>query len=205
MSATQPNTSPISLLCVDDDIWILDALKKYFDHEPDIALHTSTSAVEALNLLSSRHFDAVICDYSMPNMDGIALLREIRSRGNDAIFIIFTGRRLAHVAIETLNSGGDYYLQKGVDIISELPKVVGYIRSHRNNDPAGDISPTTDNPFHRLVENQFDPVCCFDRDGEIRYANKSFKRDIAPEIREGEVSDFFHPYRKMSVKGSSYI
>ena len=71
MSATQPNTSPISLLCVDDDIWIPDPLKKYFEHKSDIALHTSTSTVEALNLLSSRHFDAVIYDYSMPDMDGI--------------------------------------------------------------------------------------------------------------------------------------
>ncbi|MDO9327000.1 MAG: PAS domain-containing protein, partial [Methanoregula sp.] len=191
MSLTQPNPAPISLLCVDDDIWILDALKKYFDHEPDIALQTSTSSMEALDLLNYQHFDAIICDYSMPDMDGIALLREIRSRGDNAIFIIFTGRRLAHVAIETLNSGGDYYLQKGVDVISELPKVVRYIRRHQNHVPVPEIPPPSDNPFHVLVENQFDPVCCFDKDGQIQYTNRLFKRDIESGKAEGEANDFF--------------
>ena len=66
----------------------------------------------------------------MPNVGGIALLLEIRFRGNNAIFIIFIGLRLAHVTIETQDSGGKYYPLKGVVIISELPKVVDYIRSH---------------------------------------------------------------------------
>ncbi|MDP3565402.1 MAG: response regulator, partial [Methanoregula sp.] len=178
MSQIQQNPAPISLLCVDDDIWILDALKKYFEHEPDIVLKTSSSAMEALDLLNSQHFDAIICDYSMPDMDGVALLREIRSRGDNAVFIIFTGRRLAHVAIETLNSGGNYYLQKGVDVLSEMPKVVGYIRNHLNSEPTPYISPHSDSPYHSLVENQFDPVCCFDKDGQYRYTNRSYKRDI---------------------------
>ncbi len=191
MSITQPNSSPISLLCVDDDIWILDALKKYFDHEPDITLQTSTSAMDALDLLNSQHFDAIICDYSMPDMDGISLLREIRSRGDNAIFIIFTGRRLAHVAIETLNSGGNYYLQKGADVLAEIPKVVGYIRKHRNNGTAAAITPRTDSPYHSLVENLFDPVCCFDKDGQYRYTNRSFNRDIGTGTTQGGVTGFY--------------
>lgn len=191
MSLTQTNPAIISLLCVDDDIWILDALKKYFAHEADIAFQTSTSAIEALDLLDSQHFDAIICDYSMPDMDGIALLREIRSRGDNAIFIIFTGRRLAHVAIDTLNSGGNYYLQKSVDVLSELPKVMGYIRSHRNKEPEPALPLQSDNPFHILIEHQFDPVCCFDRDGQIRYTNRSFKRDIEPGNVKSEINCFF--------------
>ena len=191
MSITQQNSAPITLLCVDDDIWVLDALKKYFEQETDIALQTSTSAMEALDLLNSQHFDAIICDYSMPDMDGVSLLREIRSRGDNAIFIIFTGRRLAHVAIETLNSGGNYYLQKGIDVLSEMPKVVGYIRSHVNSEHATCIPPHSDSPYQSLVENQFDPVCCFDKDGQYLYTNRSYKRDIESGKTEGEGKGFF--------------
>lgn len=191
MSITQPNSASISLLCVDDDIWILDALKKYFDQDPDIALQTSTSAMDALDLLNSQHFDAIICDYSMPDMDGIALLREIRSRGDNAIFIIFTGRRLAHVAIETLNSGGNYYLQKGVDVLHEMPKVVGYIKNHLNSGHTTYTQPRSDNPYQSLVENQFEPVCCFDKDGKYRYTNRSYKRDIESGKADGEGTGFF--------------
>ena len=189
MSETQQNPVQISLLCVDDDIWILDAIKKYFDHEPDITLRTSSSAMEALDLLNSQHFDAIICDYSMPDMNGVALLQEIRSRGDNAIFIIFTGRRLAHVAIETLNSGGNYYLQKGIDVLSEMPKVVGYIRSHLPVEHASDTSAASDIPHSSLVENQFNPVCSFDKDGRYRYTNRAYKRDI--ESGEREDADFF--------------
>lgn len=147
--------------------------------------------MEALDLLNSQHFDAIICDYSMPDMDGVALLREIRSRGDNAVFIIFTGRRLAHVAIETLNSGGNYYLQKGVDVLSEMPKVVGYIRNHLHSEPTPYIPPHSDSPYHSLVENQFDPVCCFDKDGQYRYTNRSYKRDIESAKTRGEVPGFF--------------
>jgi len=191
MSITQQNSAPITLLCVDDDIWVLDALKKYFEQQKDIDLQTSTSAMEALDLLNSQHFDAIICDYSMPDMDGISLLKEIRSRGDNAIFIIFTGRRLAHVAIETLNSGGNYYLQKGIDVISEMPKVVGYIRKHMKSEHAPCIPPHSESPYQSLVENQFDPVCCFDRDGQYLYTNRSYKRDIESGKTEGENTGFY--------------
>jgi PAS domain S-box-containing protein len=191
MSITEPNSAQISLLCVDDDIWILDALKKYFEQEPDITLQTSTSAMEALDLMNSQHFDAIICDYSMPDMDGIALLREIRSRGDDALFIIFTGRRLAHVAIETLNSGGNYYLQKGIDVISEIPKVVGYIRSHVHIGQETNTHLPSDSPYRSLVENQFDPVACFDRDGHYLYTNRSYKRDIEHGKTDDGENSFF--------------
>jgi PAS domain S-box-containing protein len=191
MSVSQQNPGSISLLCVDDDIWVLETLKHYFEHEPGIVLQTSSSAMEALDLLNSQHFDAIMCDYSMPDLNGVALLREIRSRGDNAIFIIFTGRRLANVAIETLNSGGNYYLQKGVDVLHEMPKVVGYIKSHLNSERMASVHPPTESPYHTLVENQLDPVCCFDTDGKFRYTNQSFKRDILSQKPGAESTGFF--------------
>jgi CheY-like chemotaxis protein len=190
MSRTQQNSAQITLLCVDDDAWILDALNTYFEHEPDFVLQTSTSAMGALDLLNSQHFDAIICDYTMPDMDGIALLQEIRTRGDNAIFIIFTGRRLAHVAIEILNNGGNYYLQKGVDILSEMPKVVDFIRRTLKCRHATNLPPPPDNTYQSLVENQFYPVCFFDLDGHYLYTNKSFKRDIDSGKNAGEGKGF---------------
>jgi CheY-like chemotaxis protein len=40
----------------------------------------STSAVEALKLADTRHFDLVISDIAMPEMDGYSLARALRSR-----------------------------------------------------------------------------------------------------------------------------
>lgn len=178
MSLVQQNSRPISLLCVDDDVGILDMLALFFNHEPDITVQTCSSAVDALNLLNSRHFDAIICDYSMPDMDGIAFLQEIRSRGDNAIFITLTGRRLTKVAIDTLNCGGNYYLQKGGNITHDLHEVAGLIRYWRNNRQATPTSPHADNSCLFSVDNQFVPVCCFDRNGQVQYTNRSYDQDI---------------------------
>src|SRR5512145_3028599 len=120
---------PISLLCVDDDASILDVLKSYFGRNPAFSVFCCTTPSEALELINQYQFDAIISDYAMPDMDGISLLKEIRSQNDQALFIIFTGRHLAQVAIETLNNGGNYYVQKGIDIISDIQKVEMFIRS----------------------------------------------------------------------------
>jgi len=148
MSIPQQNPKPITLLCIDDDVEILGTLSLYFSHEPDIAVQTCSSATDALNLLNSQHFDAIICDYSMPDMDGIELLRELRSRKDDAIFITLTGRRLTQVAIDTLNLGGNYYMQKGVHVIRDLEKVASLIREQQKTRQAPSPSPQTGTP-HR--------------------------------------------------------
>ena len=53
-------------------------------------------------------------------MDGINLLRETRAGGFSALFIIITGKHRAHVAIDALNNGADYYVQKGGGIVNDI-------------------------------------------------------------------------------------
>lgn len=56
--------------------------------------------------------DAIISDYSMPQMDGITLLRKIREINNAIPFILFTIREKEDIAIEAMNSGANFYVQK---------------------------------------------------------------------------------------------
>ena len=94
MSPKSPASAPLSLLCIDDDTDILDTFSTILNREPDINLFTCTSPIAGLERLKTQHADAIFCDFSMPDMDGIEFLREIRSRGNNAFFIICTGRHL---------------------------------------------------------------------------------------------------------------
>ena len=75
MSTPHENLPPISLLCVDDDVNVLDVLKKYFEQKPDFSVFTCTTPSEALRLISQYQFDAIISDYAMPEMDGITFLK----------------------------------------------------------------------------------------------------------------------------------
>ena len=203
MSPKPQDPAPLSLLCIDDDTDVLDTFSTVLNREPDINLVTCSSPIVALDRLKSQNADAIFCDFSMPDMDGIEFLREIRSRGNNAFFVICTGRHLTRVAIDALNSGGNFYLQKGVTMMDEMPKVIEAIRQHRNNrdtaSPPRSLSstppstrpsaPPADSPSQSFIDNQFVPLCGFDRNGRIRYANSFYTREIS--TKAGGSAGFF--------------
>jgi CheY-like chemotaxis protein len=193
MSPKPQDSAPLSLLCIDDDTDVLDTFSTFLNREPGISLVTCSSPIVALDRLKSQHADAIFCDFSMPDMDGIEFLREIRARGNNAFFVICTGRHLTRVAIDALNGGGNYYLQKGVTMMDEIPKVIEVIRQHRNNgtDRAATstprpTTPPADSPSQSVIDNQFVPLCGFDRNGRIRYANRFYTREIGRNADGGE-------------------
>jgi CheY-like chemotaxis protein len=213
MAPAQQHPEPLSVVVIDDDADVLDTFATYFTSKPGIALSTFKSPVVALDKLKTQPADAIFCDFSMPDMDGIEFLREIRSRGSTAFFIICTGRHLTRVAIDALNGGGNYYLQKGVLMMDELPAILDMARHHRDSlspapasrpaaaasRPAGSPArspapartttppPATvaESPFQSLIDNQFVPFCGFDRNGRIRYANRIYEKEISAESREG--------------------
>jgi len=111
------------ILYVDDEPALLDIGKVFLEEDGSFAVDTSHSAPDALVRLSSCKYDAIVSDYQMPKMDGIAFLKALRVRGDTTPFIIFTGRGREDVVIEALNSGADFYLQKGGDPVSQFAEL----------------------------------------------------------------------------------
>ena len=103
----------ISVLLVDDEPAFLAIGKQFLEGSGDISVTTAESGEEGLSNLTMRYFDAVISDYPMKGMDGIALLEEARKLHPGIPFIIFTGHGREETAILAINHGADYYLQKG--------------------------------------------------------------------------------------------
>lgn len=69
----------LRILIIDDDPDIQDSMCDALTSWHCDALAAS-SGPEALNILSRRHVDVVLCDVAMPGMDGVDTLREIRQR-----------------------------------------------------------------------------------------------------------------------------
>ena len=113
-----------SVLYVDDESALLEIVKVSIERTREFQVSTASSAQEALERLASVHYDAIISDYQMPGMDGIAFLKVLRSRGDQTPFIIFTGKGREEVVIEALNSGADFYLQKGGDPKAQFAELV---------------------------------------------------------------------------------
>jgi len=101
------------ILYVDDEPDLLDLGKLFLEKDGQFSVDICSSAPEALGLMGTTAFDAIISDYQMPEMNGIEFLRTVRASGNAIPFILFTGRGREVVVIQALNEGANFYLQKG--------------------------------------------------------------------------------------------
>ncbi len=111
------------LLYVDDETTLLEIAKIFLEAKGDFIVDTLTSAKEALAVLNTVEYDAIISDYQMPNMDGITFLKQLKASGNTTPFIIFTGRGREEIVIQALNEGADFYLQKGGEPKSQFAEL----------------------------------------------------------------------------------
>jgi PAS domain S-box-containing protein len=105
----------ISVLLIEDDEALLELTRDYLGRNGTVIVDTAQSGGAALTKMKKRSYDAVVSDYLMPDMDGIALLKMLRSSDNRVPFIMFTGKSREQVVIEALNNGADFFLQKGGD------------------------------------------------------------------------------------------
>ncbi len=99
------------VLVVDDDPAILDVLGQYMKL---IGLDTvcATSGEEAMSAFSKDHFDIVVSDIKMANMDGLTLLGEIKRIDPDILFIVITGYPSIETVLEAMKKGAVDYLVK---------------------------------------------------------------------------------------------
>ncbi|MFZ1129001.1 PAS domain S-box protein [Methanoregula sp.] len=103
----------LSVLYVDDDPSLLNLGKIFLEMSGKLRIDTAASVGEALDKVQRRKYDGIISDYEMPGINGLEFLRHVRCHYRDLPFILFTGKGREEIAIEALNSGADFYLQKG--------------------------------------------------------------------------------------------
>jgi DNA-binding NtrC family response regulator len=99
------------ILIVDDDEQIRNLLVDYFQRLNFEAVFAENGA-EALRKLSQRDIDCIISDLVMPDMDGLQLLKQIRSQNVKIPFLIITGYPTFETAIEVMKQGAYDYLAK---------------------------------------------------------------------------------------------
>ena len=107
-------SDPIRILHVEDERGALEITNLFLKRRGynNFKITQVLSAEQGLKKLEEENFDVVISDYKMPGMNGLEFLEELRRRGNDIPFIIFTGKGEERVAMEALNKGANRYIKK---------------------------------------------------------------------------------------------
>lgn len=121
MSQLQPPQPALAqrvgtILIVDDEMMVTSSLQTMLSLETTHRIHCFNSPLEALAQVETLRPDVVISDFSMPGMDGISFLREVKKVLPESTLILLTGYADKENAIQAINSVGIYrYLEKPWD------------------------------------------------------------------------------------------
>jgi len=100
-----------NVLIVDDDpdvLSMLERLLKKLEYNPLVA----QNGEEAVQIIDSNKIDVVVSDLVMPEMDGMELLKRVKSRKGDIPFLMITGHPTIETAVEAIKKGAYDYLTK---------------------------------------------------------------------------------------------
>ena len=98
------------ILLVEDDPRLAEMLSEYLG-QAGFRITVATLGVSALEQLSGAEFDVVVLDLMLPDMDGLDVCRQLRTK-SDTPVLMLTGRGDAIDRIVGLELGADDYLPK---------------------------------------------------------------------------------------------
>lgn len=104
----------ISILIVDDEESVRDSLYNWFI-EDGYLVECAENAKTALSMLESGSFDIILADIKMPGMDGLEMLKRIKSMRQDSIVIMMTAFATVDTAVQALKDGAFDYVTKPFD------------------------------------------------------------------------------------------
>jgi EAL domain-containing protein (putative c-di-GMP-specific phosphodiesterase class I) len=104
---------PRHVLLVDDDADVVRSLGRVLRARGYLVTAT-TSAIQAVELVTQSDFDVILSDINMPEMDGIMLLRNVRAHDLHVPVILLTGKPTVDTAVMALEHGALHYLTKPI-------------------------------------------------------------------------------------------
>jgi len=111
--AYKVSNNQFKIIVVDDDKCTSDTLAEILTDEGFSAVAVESTR-EVLDLLKEQHWDLIISDVHRPgrDLDGIGMLKKIRSEGNQIPIILLTGFATIEITVEAMKSGVTDFLTK---------------------------------------------------------------------------------------------
>ena len=124
------------ILVVDDDDALREALVAALEVLP-VEITVAASGNEAIGMLNERRFAVVVTDLVMKDTDGFAVLGAAKETYPNCRVVMLTGHGGREIAVQAMEQGATYYVEKPVDLADLRAKVKKSLEDH-NKDVAYD-------------------------------------------------------------------
>ena len=115
-------TNKISILLVEDEENLQEALRLNLELE-NYEVTTASDGAEALKAVQKEHFDVMILDVMLPEIDGITVCETIRLQNNNIPILILSAKNTSTDRVLGLKKGADDYLTKPFNLEELLLRV----------------------------------------------------------------------------------
>lgn len=140
-------TAARRVLLVDDDETLLEMLSEQLRMHEEFATTTAGTAGKAIEVAKAEHFDVIILDVGLPDMDGRDACRLMRRNGVKCPIIMLTGADTEADTILGLEAGANDYITKPFRLGVFAARLRAHIRQHeRSDDAVFNVGPYTFKP-----------------------------------------------------------
>ena len=120
----------MKILIIEDDVALSEQIAGCLRSQ-NLAVECTTSGKDALQLIQWNSYDAIVLDWNLPDINGIAVLREFRAGGVETPLLMLTGKDATDDKVLGLTSGADDYLIKPFDMRELIARVEALLRRER--------------------------------------------------------------------------
>tara|TARA_R110002072_G_scaffold64590_1_gene160534 strand:+ start:419 stop:1120 length:702 start_codon:yes stop_codon:yes gene_type:complete len=145
-------TGAKKILLVDDDAALRETLAEQLDLHQEFDISQAGTAAEAMARIKDAHFDLILLDVGLPDMDGREACKLIRKGGNRTPVIMLTAQDSDADQILGLEAGANDYVAKPFRIGVLLARLRSHLRQHeQSEDAVFTIGPYSFRPASKLM------------------------------------------------------
>ncbi len=105
----------IKILVVDDELSIRESLSGWLQQD-GFEVETAAEGNAALAMIQENHYDIMLIDVKMPEMDGLTLLKKLKEIEPDTAVVMMTAHGAIQDAVDAMRLGAYDYLLKPFDL-----------------------------------------------------------------------------------------
>jgi DNA-binding response OmpR family regulator len=179
------------ILIVDDDEALRTSLAEQLQLYEEFETNERATAAEAIETAKEAHYDAILLDVGLPDMDGREACRVLRRAGVKCPIIMLTAHDSDSDTILGLDAGANDYITKPFRLNVLLARLRAQLRQHeQSEDAVFTIGPYSFRPAAKLmlIEESGQKVRLTEKETAIlKYLYRAGEKVISRDVLLGEV------------------